>query len=72
MKSFPGIPTTPAFLYPFENFLFLTNTFEGKRLRGKFLLYLKDRGGLTYKEIKKFDIFSDFKFNSLGKMYLGC
>jgi REP element-mobilizing transposase RayT len=46
-----------------------TNNFEGKRLRGQFLIYLKDRGGLTYREIKKFDVFSDVKFNSLGKMY---
>lgn len=46
-----------------------TNTFEGKRLRGKLLINLKDRGGLTYREIKEFGLFSDVKFNSLGKMY---
>ncbi len=46
-----------------------TNTFEGKRLRGIFLINLKDRGGLTYREIKEFGIFADIKFNSMGKMY---
>jgi len=46
-----------------------TNTFEGKRLRAKLLVNIKDRGGLTYREINELDIFSDVKFNSLGCMY---
>ncbi len=46
-----------------------TNTFEGKKLRAKLLVNIKDRGGLTYREINELDIFSDVKFNSLGCMY---
>jgi len=46
-----------------------TNTFEGKRLRAKFLVNLKDRGGLTYREIQKLELFSDVKFHSLGGIY---
>jgi REP element-mobilizing transposase RayT len=46
-----------------------TNTFTGKRLRAKLLVNIKDRGGLTYREINELDIFSDVKFNTLGSMY---
>ena len=46
-----------------------TNTFEGKKLRAKFLVNLKDKGGLTYREINKLDIFSNVKFHSLGSIY---
>ncbi len=44
-------------------------TIKGKRLRGKLLVNLKDLSGLTYKEIAKLDVFSDVKFNSLGRIY---
>lgn len=46
-----------------------TNTIKGKRLRSKLLINLKNRGGMTYKEINKLDAFSELKFNSLGKIY---
>lgn len=46
-----------------------TTTYEGKRLRGKLLVYLKDRAGLKYSEIIKFPVFSDVKLHSLGRLY---
>lgn len=46
-----------------------TGTFHGKRLRGEFLVQLKDRGGLTYREVKDFDLFGDLSFGSLGSLY---
>jgi REP element-mobilizing transposase RayT len=46
-----------------------TNTYEGKRQRAKFLVLLKDKSGLTYKEISKFDIFSGLNFDSLRSIY---
>ena len=48
-----------------------TTTFAGKRLRGKFLYNLRERGGLKYSEIIKMDLFSDMKINSLGSLYKG-
>ena len=44
-------------------------TYEGKRLRGKLLVLLKDLGGLKYSEIIKLDPFSDLQLNSLGSIY---
>lgn len=46
-----------------------TSTHSGKKLRGDLLVYLKDRSGLTYKNIIKLDLFSDMKFHSLGQLY---
>ncbi len=46
-----------------------TNTFEGKRLRGKLLLLLKNFGGMKYSEIIRLDLFSDLQINSLGSIY---
>ena len=46
-----------------------TITHEGKRMRGEFLVLLKDLGGLTYREIIEFDLFSDLSFGSLGSLY---
>ena len=46
-----------------------TSTHSGKKLRGDLLVYLKDRSGLTYKNIIKLDFFSDMKFHSLGQLY---
>jgi hypothetical protein len=44
-------------------------TLEGKRQRGELLVLLKDKGGLTYKEIREIDIFGDLRFNSLRGIY---
>ena len=46
-----------------------TSTHEGKRLRGKLLVYLKDKAGLKYTEIITIPIFSEVKLHSLGKLY---
>ena len=46
-----------------------TITHEGKRMRGEFLVLLKDLGGLTYGEVMEFDLFSDLSFGSLGSLY---
>ena len=46
-----------------------TITHEGKRMRGEFLVLLKDLGGLTYREVIEFDLFSDLSFGSLGSLY---
>ena len=46
-----------------------SKTYEGKRLRGNLLVYLKDRAGLKYSEIINYPIFSDVKLHSLGKLY---
>jgi len=46
------------------------SSLKGKRLRGELLVFLKDRGGLTYKEISRdFDIFLDLRFSSLRELY---
>ena len=45
------------------------DTYEGKRLRGELLVHLKDRAGLQYSEIIKFDIFDDLKYTSLSPIY---
>jgi putative transposase len=42
---------------------------EGKRQRGELLVLLKDKGGLTYKEIREIDIFGDLKYDSLRGIY---
>jgi len=44
-------------------------TYHFKRLRGELLVYLKERSGLTYREIVKLDLFSDLSINSLGTLY---
>jgi REP element-mobilizing transposase RayT len=46
-----------------------TKTHVGKRQRASLLVYLKERAGLTYEEIKKILIFSDVKIFSLGRIY---
>ena len=46
------------------------STLVGKRQRGEVLVLLKDKAGLTYKEISRdFDIFGDLKFSSLREIY---
>ncbi len=44
-------------------------TIKGKRQRGALLVLLKEKAGLTYKEISGFDIFGDLKLGSLGRIY---
>jgi hypothetical protein len=44
-------------------------SYPGKRLRGELLVYLKENGGLTYREIAEISLFSDVQMASLGKMY---
>lgn len=46
-----------------------TCSINGKRLRGEFLVLLKELSGLKYIEIKEFDLFSDMSFSSLGSLY---
>ena len=45
------------------------DTWEGKRLRGKLLVYLNDLTELPYTEIVKLDIFSDLQCSSLAPIY---
>ncbi|MCP5106792.1 MAG: hypothetical protein GY950_25640 [bacterium] len=44
-------------------------TLKGKRQRGALLVHLKERAGLKYKEIGKFDVFGDLSFASLRSLY---
>ncbi len=44
-------------------------TLQGKRLRGEFLVRLKDWGGLRYIEINDIPPFDNLKFASLPKLY---
>jgi len=45
------------------------NTHKGKQLRGELLVLLKDKGGLTYREIVRIAVFQSLKYSSLGKLY---
>jgi len=45
------------------------STHRGKRYRWELLVYLKERGGLKYRELAMMPEFSDVKMSSLGKMY---
>ncbi len=45
------------------------HTHKGKRLRGQLLVLLKEKVGLTYKEITKIELFKNIKFSSLGSIY---
>lgn len=45
------------------------DTFYGKRVRGELLVFLKDSGGLTYKQIMEIPIFKSLKYSSLGHLY---
>lgn len=46
-----------------------TTSHAGKKLRAELLVNLKDKSGLKYSEIIKFNMFSDVKLNSLGALY---
>lgn len=42
---------------------------HGKRLRGEWLVWLRERCGLTYREVSQMGQFADLKFSSLGAVY---
>jgi len=44
-------------------------THNGKRQRGELLVWLKNRAGLTYKEISQFDVFCDVHLDTLRDIY---
>lgn len=43
---------------------------KGRKLRAKLLILLREKSGLTYKEIAKLSLFSDIKYDSLRSIYL--
>lgn len=45
------------------------HSYGGKRLRGELLVELKERAGLTYRQIARLDPFADLESNSLGQIY---
>jgi putative transposase len=44
-------------------------TYSGKRMRAELLVHLKERAGMTYREIAKLDLFADLELNSMGCLY---
>jgi len=46
-----------------------THTHAGKRLRAEMLVHLRERVGMTYREIAHMDIFADLGMSSLGTIY---
>jgi len=42
---------------------------QGKRLRAQWLVWLRDRCGLSYREISMMDLFAELKTSSLGAIY---
>ena len=42
---------------------------EGKRLKGDLLVLLKEKAGLRYRDIARFDLFADVGLSSLSMMY---
>ena len=45
------------------------HTKHGRDLRSKFIVKLRNKGGLKYSEIIKYPIFKDLKYSSLGQIY---
>jgi REP element-mobilizing transposase RayT len=43
--------------------------YEGKRLRGELLVLLKEKAGMTYRDIARMDLFASLELNSLGRLY---
>ncbi|MCX6557798.1 MAG: transposase, partial [Candidatus Aminicenantes bacterium] len=43
--------------------------YSGKRMRAELLVHLKERAGMTYREIVKLDPFAGLELNSLGCLY---
>ena len=48
------------------------STHAHKRLRADLLVLLKDKAGMTYREIARMDLFADLSINSLGTLYKRC
>jgi REP element-mobilizing transposase RayT len=46
-----------------------TNTLKGKKSRAELLVLLKDKAGLTYKEVIEYPLFRQLKYSSLGHLY---
>ncbi len=46
-----------------------THRFDGKRLRARLLVDLKEKSGLTYPQIKQIPLFKELKAGSLGRLY---
>ncbi len=44
-------------------------THAGKKLRAELLVHLKDRSGMTYREIVKLEPFADLQMSGLGTLY---
>ena len=44
-------------------------TYSGKRMRAELLVHLKERAGMTYREIAKLDLFAGLELNSMGCLY---
>ncbi|MGE5339999.1 MAG: hypothetical protein ACM3SY_00830 [Candidatus Omnitrophota bacterium] len=45
------------------------DTWEGKRIRGELLTWLKDYAGLRYSEINKLPLFFGYRLTSMAKLY---
>jgi hypothetical protein len=41
----------------------------GKKMRAELLVHLKERAGMTYREITQLDFFVDLELNNLGCIY---
>jgi REP element-mobilizing transposase RayT len=44
-------------------------TYAGKKIRAELLVHIKERVGMTYREIAKLDLFADLELSSLGCIY---
>ena len=44
-------------------------TYSGKRMRAELLVHIKERTGMTYREIAKLDLFAGLELNSMGCLY---
>jgi len=43
--------------------------YTGKKMRAELLVHIKERAGMTYREIAKLDLFADLELSSLGCLY---
>ena len=44
-------------------------SYSGKKMRAELLVHLKERAGMTYREIAQLDLFADLELSSLGCIY---
>ena len=44
-------------------------SYAGKKRRAELLVHIKERAGMTYREIAKLDLFADLELSSLGCIY---